>query len=131
MSSICACCSTVPVFQTRGNFARRYETTLILPRSEHVKQAKKREADKKLAALKPDQEFFETVEIPGIEYLKVNINGKGFERNLLWQLTWWQFMYVMSFTTQFPFRYFLFPGETSLSKFPDQSVAISSDLLHP
>lgn len=59
-------------------------------KSEHVKQAKKREADKKLAALQPDQKFAQDVQIPGIDYLKVNINGKGFERNLLWQLTWWQ-----------------------------------------
>lgn len=57
-----------------------------------MKQAQKREADKKMAALKPDQDFAEDFQMPGISYLKVNINGKGFERNLLWQLTWWQLM---------------------------------------
>lgn len=77
----------------RDAFRNEYELKTIMDlrtKSEHVKQAKKREADKKLAALQPDQKFAEDVQIPGIEYLRVNINGKGFERNLLWQLTWWQ-----------------------------------------
>jgi len=31
----------------------------------------------------------EPVKIPGMNYLEVNVNGKGFERSLLWQLSTW------------------------------------------
>ncbi len=61
-------------------------------KSEHVKQANKRKEEKRVAAMKSDQSFHEDVEIPGINYLKVNINGKGFERELLWKLSWWQLL---------------------------------------
>lgn len=39
-----------------------------------------------------DQEFKNELEIPGINHEKVNINGKGFERTLLWRLSWWNIM---------------------------------------
>ena len=77
-----------------GDFDRYGLRTImdLRTKSEHVKQAKKREADKKLAALRPDSDFIDDNKIPRVEYLPININGKGFERNLLWQLTWWQLM---------------------------------------
>jgi protein-tyrosine phosphatase len=61
-----------------------------------VKQAKKRQADLKVPALiQSNDALAESVKIPGIDYLEININGKGFERSLLWQLSFWSFMYVL------------------------------------
>ncbi|RDW64805.1 tyrosine protein phosphatase-like protein [Coleophoma cylindrospora] len=55
--------------------------------TEHVNQAKKREGDLKIPALLQSNEALaEPVKIPGMKYLEININGKGFERSLLWQL---------------------------------------------
>lgn len=34
------------------------------------------------------------MQIPGVTYLNININGKGFERSLLWKLSAWSFMFV-------------------------------------
>ena len=57
-------------------------------RSEHIKQAKMRQAGLKIPALiKPNDAFAEPAKISGIDYLKININGKGFERSLLRQLS--------------------------------------------
>lgn len=62
------------------------------PRTEHANQAKKREGDLKVPALVQSNEALaESVKIPGMNYLEVNINGKGFERSLLWQLSAWSF----------------------------------------
>lgn len=62
-------------------------------RSEHIKQAKKREDDLKGPdALRSNDALAEPVKIPGMDYQEVNINGKGFERSLLWQLSAWSFM---------------------------------------
>lgn len=36
----------------------------------------------------------EPVRIPGVNYLEINVNGKGFERGLLWQLSYWNIAYV-------------------------------------
>lgn len=56
-------------------------------RTEHVNQAKKREGDLKIPALLQSNEALaDPVKISGIKYLEININGKGFERSLLWQL---------------------------------------------
>jgi hypothetical protein len=35
----------------------------------------------------------EPIKIPGLDYLEVNINGKGFERSLVKKLSVWSFMY--------------------------------------
>jgi hypothetical protein len=34
----------------------------------------------------------DSIKIPGIDYLEINLNGKGFERSLLWQLSLWSFL---------------------------------------
>ena len=66
-------------------------------RSEHVKQAKKRGMDAKLPAyLQTNDAIAEPLKIPGIDYTEVNINGKGFERSLLWKLKYWSLMWVLS-----------------------------------
>lgn len=62
-------------------------------RSEHIKQDKKRQADLKVPTLmKSNDAMAEPLKIPGIDYLEINITGKGFERSLLWQLSLWSFM---------------------------------------
>lgn len=64
-------------------------------RTEHANQAKKREGDLKIPALvQSNKALAEPVKIPGMNYLEININGKGFERSLLWQLSAWSFTYV-------------------------------------
>jgi protein-tyrosine phosphatase len=56
-------------------------------RTEHTKQTKKRENDIRNPQLvESNRALAEPMKIPGIEYLEINMNGKGFERSLLWQL---------------------------------------------
>lgn len=60
--------------------------------TEHSNAAKKHEADLKVPALlQSNDALAEPVKIPGMNYLEVNVNGKGFERTLLWQLSAWHF----------------------------------------
>ncbi|TVY33257.1 hypothetical protein LSUB1_G006968 [Lachnellula subtilissima] len=60
--------------------------------TEHANQAKKREGDLQIPALvKSNAALAEPLKIPGIKYLEININGKGFERSLLWKLSYWSF----------------------------------------
>ncbi|KAH8646053.1 tyrosine/serine protein phosphatase-like protein [Tricladium varicosporioides] len=66
--------------------------------TEHAKQAKKREGDLKIPALLQSNDALAgPMKIPGINYLEININGKGFERSLLWRLSWWSFMKIVFF----------------------------------
>ncbi|KAA8575276.1 hypothetical protein EYC84_004459 [Monilinia fructicola] len=56
--------------------------------TEHDKQAKKRTKDiRDRGLVNSNGALEETVKIPGIEYLEINVNGKGFERSLVWQLS--------------------------------------------
>ncbi|KAH8598210.1 tyrosine/serine protein phosphatase-like protein [Bisporella sp. PMI_857] len=58
--------------------------------TEHANQAKKRDADLNIPTIiQSNDALTEPVKIPGMEYLEVNVNGKGFERSLLWQLSTW------------------------------------------
>jgi protein-tyrosine phosphatase len=62
-------------------------------RSEHVKQAQKRQRDIRMPGLlEPTDALTEPIKIPGIDYIEINLNGKGFERSLLWQLSLWSFL---------------------------------------
>lgn len=36
-----------------------------------------------------DDHIADAIKIPGIDYAEINLNGKGFERHLIWQLSWW------------------------------------------
>ena len=57
-------------------------------RTEHDKQAKKRTKDiRDRGLVNSNDALEETVKIPGIKYLEINVNGKGFERSLVWQLS--------------------------------------------
>ncbi|KFY46522.1 hypothetical protein V495_02418 [Pseudogymnoascus sp. VKM F-4514 (FW-929)] len=65
-------------------------------KSEHVKQAKKREGDLKVPALlKSNDALAQPVQIPGLQYLNININGKGFERTIVWRLSFWNIFKVL------------------------------------
>lgn len=48
-------------------------------KTEHINAARKRSEADDITADKP-------VEVPGIQYEYINLNGKGFERHLIWQL---------------------------------------------
>jgi protein-tyrosine phosphatase len=66
-----------------------------LSRTEHANQAKKRDADLKLPSIvHANAALSEPLQIPGMNYLRVNVNGKGFERSLLWQLSTWNITWV-------------------------------------
>jgi hypothetical protein len=85
-SWICAPCNS-------PNNSSKY-ILISLHRTEHSNQAKKREGDLKMPALVQSNEALaEPLKIPGMNYLEVNINGKGFERSLLFQLSAWNFAY--------------------------------------
>ncbi|KAF7856931.1 hypothetical protein EAF04_009691 [Stromatinia cepivora] len=56
--------------------------------TEHDKQAKKRATDIRDPRLvNLNSALKEPMKIPGIEYIEINVNGKGFERSLVWQLS--------------------------------------------
>lgn len=58
---------------------------------------KKRQIDIQTPALlRSNDALAEPMRIPGIKYLEINLNGKGFERSLLWQLPFWSFLYVVT-----------------------------------
>jgi protein-tyrosine phosphatase len=60
-----------------------------LPRTEHLKQSKKRQADLKIPALlESNAALAEPVQIPGLQYHEIKITGKSFENHLLSQLSW-------------------------------------------
>ncbi|CZT02583.1 uncharacterized protein RCO7_09425 [Rhynchosporium graminicola] len=65
--------------------------------TEHANQAKKRAGDLEIPALlQSNSALAEPVKIPGINYLEINVNGKGFERSLLWKLKFWSFIKLIS-----------------------------------
>ncbi|KAG4425955.1 hypothetical protein IFR04_000899 [Cadophora malorum] len=65
--------------------------------TEHANQAKKREGDLKVPALlQSNSALAEPVKISGMKYLEINVNGKGFERHLLWRLKFWSFIKLVT-----------------------------------
>ncbi|KAH6688233.1 tyrosine/serine protein phosphatase-like protein [Leptodontidium sp. MPI-SDFR-AT-0119] len=65
--------------------------------TEHVNQAKKRSSDLKIPALlQSNSALAEPVKVPGMKYLEINVNGKGFERSLLWRLKFWSFIKLIT-----------------------------------
>lgn len=64
-------------------------------KTEHANRLKKRQGDLKVpASLQSNEALAQPMEITGIQYLQININGKGFERSLLWKLKLWSLTYV-------------------------------------
>lgn len=77
------------VYPFRSFFATNSNTL----RTEHANQVKKRQGDLKVPALvQSNAALAEPPQIPDVTYLNININGKGFERSLLWQLSTWSIM---------------------------------------
>ncbi|KAJ5035396.1 uncharacterized protein L3040_007866 [Drepanopeziza brunnea f. sp. 'multigermtubi'] len=65
--------------------------------TEHVNRAKKRERDlKNPALLQANDALAEPIEIPGMKYLMINVNGRGFERSMLWKLKFWSFIKLVT-----------------------------------
>ncbi|EXJ95987.1 hypothetical protein A1O1_01113 [Capronia coronata CBS 617.96] len=59
-------------------------------KTEHINAAKKRSGvssiSESAAIPSPTDAIPEQIKIPGIQYAEINLNGKGFERHLIWQL---------------------------------------------
>ncbi|KAI2623298.1 tyrosine/serine protein phosphatase [Hypoxylon sp. NC1633] len=61
-------------------------------KTEHLKQAQKREADLAVPALLQSNEALAgPVQIPGLQYREIKVTGRPFERFLLSQLSWWSY----------------------------------------
>ncbi|KAI2643662.1 protein-tyrosine phosphatase-like protein [Xylaria nigripes] len=65
-------------------------------KTEHLAQAKKRQADHKIPALlNSNAALAEPMQIPGLFYRELPVAGRRLERALLWQLSWWNIIRVM------------------------------------
>ncbi|KAI1404601.1 tyrosine/serine protein phosphatase [Hypoxylon fuscum] len=75
-------------------------------KTEHLKQAQKRQADLKVPALlQSNAALSEPVQIPGLQYREVKVTGRRFERFLLSQLSWWNyfkliFLFILGYRMQ-------------------------------
>lgn len=72
--------------------------------TEHINAAKKRSAIATLAQPAvvpvPNDKVTESLKIPGLRYEEINVNGKGFERALVWQLSYYslaRMLFLMAF----------------------------------
>jgi protein-tyrosine phosphatase len=77
----------------REQLVSKYKIKTIVDlrsKTEHINAAKKRTevgpADRSAAVPHSDVAMAKVTEIPGISYAYINLNGKGFERHLIWQL---------------------------------------------
>lgn len=61
-------------------------------KTEHIeaaqKHAKRIAASSAVTTLTSDDKIADPIKIPGIKYADINLNGKGFERHLVWQLSY-------------------------------------------
>ncbi|KAI1169733.1 tyrosine/serine protein phosphatase [Nemania sp. FL0916] len=75
-------------------------------KTEHLSQAKKRQADLKIPSLlQSNAALAEPMQIPGLAYREVQVTGKRLERALVCQLSWWDFiklivLVIFGFRTQ-------------------------------
>ncbi|XXH00290.1 Coenzyme Q-binding protein coq10, mitochondrial [Hypoxylon texense] len=75
-------------------------------KTEHLKQAQKRQADLRVPALlQSNAALAEPVQIPGLRYREVKVTGRRFERFLLSQLSWWNyfkliFLFIIGYRMQ-------------------------------
>jgi len=77
----------------RAQLVNKYKVQTILDlrsKTEHINAAKKRSdtapASQSAAVPSSDRPEDSAVHIPGVRYVYINLNGKGFERHLIWQL---------------------------------------------
>ncbi|KAL9079625.1 MAG: hypothetical protein Q9157_001510 [Trypethelium eluteriae] len=67
------------------------ERKQLVDRSEHIEQARKRDARVKASAAVPKSDDAVTgpLKIPGITYHDISLNGSGYSRSLISKLSWW------------------------------------------
>ncbi|KAK9773816.1 putative Tyrosine specific protein phosphatases domain-containing protein [Seiridium cardinale] len=66
-------------------------------KTEHLKQAQKRQADLKVPALlQSNAALAEPVQIPGLNYLEIKVTGKKFENHLTKQLSWRRYLKLIA-----------------------------------
>ncbi|KAK5045401.1 hypothetical protein LTR84_009265 [Exophiala bonariae] len=77
----------------RSQLIDRYKIQTIIDlrsKTEHINAAKKRAqlslADQSAVVPSSNDAVAKEIQIPGIRYANINLNGKGFERHLIWQL---------------------------------------------
>jgi hypothetical protein len=77
----------------REELVNKYKIKTIIDlrsKTEHINAAKKRTggtvAAQSAAVPSSNNAVAQPVQIPGIRYANINLNGKGFERHLIWQL---------------------------------------------
>ena len=77
----------------REQLVNKYKIKTILDlrsKTEHINAAKKRSevalASQSAVVPSSDQAVQQEIQVPGIRYAYINLNGKGFERHLIWQL---------------------------------------------
>ncbi|KAH7131905.1 protein-tyrosine phosphatase-like protein [Dendryphion nanum] len=88
-------------FQDRQRLRNTYKLRTIIDlrtKTEHVQQAQKRDTKIKSspAALQSNDEAAEPVKIPGINYYEINFNGTAFNKLLLWKLSWWELVRLVT-----------------------------------
>ncbi|KAI1335186.1 tyrosine/serine protein phosphatase [Xylariaceae sp. FL0016] len=67
-------------------------------KTEHIKQAEKRQADLKVPTLlESNAALAEPMQIPRLRYLEIKVTGGRFEKFLLSQLTWWNYLKLILF----------------------------------
>ena len=59
-------------------------------RTEHINQAKKRNANVSQSAIIPQSNdaISDQGKLPGVNYVEISLTGSSFERALLWKLGW-------------------------------------------
>lgn len=61
-------------------------------KTEHIeaaqKHAKRAQVSSTVTTFDSDDQLADPIKIPGIQYAEINLNGKGFERHLVWQLSY-------------------------------------------
>ncbi|KIW50925.1 hypothetical protein PV05_09702 [Exophiala xenobiotica] len=77
----------------RDQLVNKFKINTIIDlrsKTEHINAAKKRSeidfASQSAAIPSVDQDVAQSYQISSIRYAKINLNGKGFERHLIWQL---------------------------------------------
>ncbi|CAJ2507857.1 Uu.00g090430.m01.CDS01 [Anthostomella pinea] len=66
-------------------------------KTEHLKQAEKRRADLQVPALlQSNATLARPVQIPGLRYREIKVTGGAFEKFLLSQLSWWNYLKLIS-----------------------------------
>lgn len=58
-------------------------------KTEHIEAAKKLAGARSTATRSTKEDNLVAAQIPGIKYVAINLNGKGFERHIAWQLSYW------------------------------------------